>query len=90
MWRSSNMSCSRNMTCYLMIPQRMRGNVRQVSLSAMNHQMFRDLIMCLHGSMKDGLQENTRKASYISSFAGEFVVLVAKRGDRRKKLKREQ
>lgn len=70
----------------------MRGNVRpgQVSLSAMNHQMFRDLIMCLHGSLKDGLQENNLKASYISSFAGVFVVLVAKRGDGRKKLKREQ
>lgn len=41
--------------------------------------------------MKDGLQENNLKASYISSFAGVFVVLVAKTGDGRKKMKhREQ
>lgn len=62
----------------------------QVCLSATNHQMFRDVIMCLHGSMKDGLQENNLKASYISSFAGVFVVLVAKRGDGRKKMKRRE
>lgn len=73
--------------CYLIITQLMCGNVRpvQVCLSTMNHPMFRDVIMCLHGSMKDGLQENNLKASYISSFAGVFVVLVAKRGDGRKK-----
>lgn len=65
----------------------MRGNVGpvQVRLSAMNHQMFRDVIMCLHMSVKDGLQENKPKASYISSLACVFVVLVAKRGDGREK-----
>lgn len=61
----------------------MRGNIEhvQVCLSAMNHRMFIDVIMC----MKDGLQENKPKASYISSFAGVFAVLVAKRGDGKKK-----
>lgn len=61
----------------------MCGNIRhvQVCLSAMNHRMFRDVIMC----MKDGLQENKLKASYISSFAGVFAVLVAKRGDGKKR-----
>lgn len=55
--------------------------------SAINHQMFMDVIICLRASMKDGLQENKlgcSEASYISSFACVFAVLVAKRRDGKK------
>lgn len=43
----------------------------------------------MHVSVKDGLQQNNCQAaveaSYISSFAYAFAVLVAKRGDGKKK-----
>lgn len=55
---------SRNMTFYLINTEQMHGKIRHihVCLSAINHQIFMDVIICLHESMKDGLQENKLSA----------------------------
>lgn len=52
------------MTFYLINTEQMHGNMRHihVCLSAINQQMFMGVIICLHVSMKDGLQENKLSA----------------------------
>lgn len=72
----------------------MHGNMKQMHfcLSAIHHQMFMDVIICLHVSMKDGLQENKLSACREGQLHKQLCLRICGSGGeegRRKKKKNE-
>lgn len=71
----------------------MHGNFQEQTCWSLNHQMFMDVIICLHVSVKDGPQENQLSACSGGQLHKQLCLRLCGSGGedgRREKKKRQR